>query len=245
MAAGLRGGGLSPGLLARVRGDGIDPARRVNLHRNHVRVTLGEALALHFPVVRRLVGDRAFAAIATRFAAAAPPADPVLALYGAGLPAFLEGEAALAAVPYVAAVAQFEWARHHASIMPGQAAVAASDLAALPAAEELVLRLQPSASLIDSAWAVDRLWEANQPDRDGTPDGPVERRCRLVVWRDAGGAIRAAALDAGEFAFLRAMAAAARLGDAVDAGLAAQPDADLAHLIAAVLGRGLLCRAEL
>jgi len=245
-AQGLRTGMMPSALVAQVRAAGIAPARRLAIHRNHVRTTLGDALALHFPVVVRLVGDEAFAAIAVRFIAAHPPGNPLLSGFGAALPAFLAGEAALAGVPYVAEVARLEWARHCASLAPPGASFGAADLGSVAPddLEHLALALRPSASLLDTRWAVDRLWQANQQDRDGTPDGPIDEPRRLAVWRDDTDVVRVASLGAGAWAFLEAVAAGLRLGAAVATVVEADGKADLGEILAVALGRGLLCRAE-
>jgi hypothetical protein len=245
-AQGLRTGVMPPALVAQVRVAGIAPARRLAIHRNHVRTTLGEALALHFPVVARLVGDEAFAAIAVRFVAAHPPGNPLLSRFGAALPAFLAGEEALAGVPYVAEVAHLEWARHCASLAPPGVPFGATDLGGIAAddLDRLALALRPTVSLVRSPWAVDRLWQANQQDRDGTPDGPIDEPRRLVVWRDDTDVVRVASLGVGAWAFLEAVAAGLRLGEAVAAVTEADGKADLGEILAAALGRGLLCRVE-
>lgn len=241
-AGGLRTGVMPPALVGLVGPGAAPPPRLLYLHRNHVRTTLGAALALHFPVVRRLVGAEAFTVIANRFIAAHPPVDPVMALYGAGLPGFLAGEAALASHGVVAAVAGFEWARHRASILPGGRTLIPADLQALSPdlLDDLRLGLHPTASLLDSDVDVERVWLANQPGCDGGMDGSVHRACRLVVWRDAGDAIRAAPLSPADLAFLSALAAGQPLGRAVAAALEADSGAVAGNILAAALGRGLL-----
>ncbi|WP_158595880.1 MNIO family bufferin maturase [Oleomonas cavernae] len=245
-AQGLRTGEMPPALVAQVGASGMAPARRLAIHRNHVRITLSAALALHFPVVARLVGNEAFAAIANRFIAAHPPTDPVLSRFGALLPDFLAREEALSGLPYVAAVAHLEWARHGAALAPSRAVFSALGLAGIAPADldTLSLALPPSAALIQSRWAVDRLWLANQEGCDGTPDGLIDEARRLAVWRDGGDMIRVARLGEGDWAFLDAVAKGARLGDAAAAVVRAGAEAELGEILAAALGRGLLCRAE-
>ena len=82
-AAALLDAGLPPppGLRA---WNGSDPARRFGVYRNNVIVSLVGALGDTFPVVRRLVGDDFFDAMAGVHVRAHPPASPVLAHYGAG-----------------------------------------------------------------------------------------------------------------------------------------------------------------
>ena len=65
--------------------NGSDPARRFAVYRNNVIVSLVAALADTFPVLRQLVGDEFFDAMAGLYVRAHPPTSPVLAHYGEGL----------------------------------------------------------------------------------------------------------------------------------------------------------------
>ncbi|MDD3444076.1 MAG: DNA-binding domain-containing protein [Zavarzinia sp.] len=247
-AAMLRGAPADPALLALVRGGSVPAGNRLSIHRNHVRTTLTEALALHFPVVVRLVGASAFPVLARRFIDAHPPTDPRLALYGATFPDFLLTVAELAALPMVAEVAALEWARHRAALSPVMPPFDAASFAAMTpeTVAALRFRLLPGVSLLRAAHAVDHIWAVNQPGRDGTPSRHVAVETRLVVWRDGGGAIRAADLDPAGLAFLGAIDAAGALGlePALAAALAATPEADPGHVLARPLGLGLLCLTD-
>ena len=77
----LRGGALPPGLTAR---DPQEIGRRFDVYRNNVASGLSQALATRFPVVRRLVGDEFFTALARLYAETDRPRSPVLAEWGAG-----------------------------------------------------------------------------------------------------------------------------------------------------------------
>src|SRR5262245_48093331 len=101
-------GGSDQAIAASVRGDRLDPRQRVQIYRNHLRISLREALAATFPVIRRLVGEDYFAAVARAFVERHPPRSPVLAEYGADLPAFLAE--APNAPAYLPDVARLEWA---------------------------------------------------------------------------------------------------------------------------------------
>ena len=80
-------------------------------------------------------------------------------------------------------------------------------LAAVPAEEQPALRfsLHPSVRLVRSAWPVLAIWEANQPDRDGTPDRD-EGADDVLVWREDG-RVRLALLAPQDAAFVAALAA--------------------------------------
>src|SRR5258708_13369557 len=87
-------------LLAVVAGDTIPAAARLDIYRHHVLDSLGAALAATFPTVQTLVGPDFFRRLARDFVAQSLPAQPVLAEYGAGLPAFIAGYEAVRGLPY-------------------------------------------------------------------------------------------------------------------------------------------------
>jgi hypothetical protein len=68
---------------------------------------------------------------------------------------------------------------------------------------------------VASTWPVLAIWEANQPDRDGTP-ARSEGGDRVVVWRDGTLAVRMRALTPQEEAFLDALSRGASLSDALE-----------------------------
>ena len=64
--------------------------RRFAVYRNNVAAGLIDALAQRFPVVRRLVGDAFFEAMARGYVVTCPPASPIMLLYGESFPDFVE-----------------------------------------------------------------------------------------------------------------------------------------------------------
>jgi hypothetical protein len=233
MAAALLG--ADPGTIARaITGDVMAAAARLRIHRNNLFTALTDALAAHFPVVKRLVGDGFFGYAAHQFIAAHPPSVPCLAAYGETLPDFLDAFVPAAAVPYLADVARLEWAVVAArNAGPGRtigierlATVARDDVAALR------LILDPGVGYLRSAWPIDAIWQANQPDRDGTLDGAPDADDRCVeVASEGGDAIVITMLDAATWRFRQTLQAGEPLGVAAGAALAVDPLFDLALAI--------------
>ena len=79
--------------------------RRFAVYRNNVAVSLVEALGARFPVVKRLVGDEFFSAMAHTFVLREPPLSPLLIYYGETFPAFIGAFDAAKPLPYLADVA--------------------------------------------------------------------------------------------------------------------------------------------
>src|SRR5215207_4695040 len=81
------------------------------VYRNKVLVSLINALAARFPVVRRLAGEDSFRRAARRYIATTPPRSPVRLLYGETFPAFLRTLGTEASIHYLADVGELEVAR--------------------------------------------------------------------------------------------------------------------------------------
>lgn len=221
--------------------DGLDASARLQIHRNHVFLTLGDALAGLYPAVHAMVGEGFFRAAARRFIAAQPPRQPSLYAFGGELAAFLEGFEPASGLPYLPDLARLEWAMHESFHARDEPALNAADLARLPAEalEGLVLRLRADARLVRSAWPVARLWQAASAG-DGEAVAAIDARLapdHLLVLRDGLDA-RLWELSAGEWHWLAACAKGQGLGAAAEAGLAADPGFDLAAALTPNLQRG-------
>lgn len=151
---------------------GASAARRFAVYRNNVVAGLIRALENRFRVVSRLVGAEFFRSMAEAFVRENPPRSPIMFRYGEAFPAFVEGFAPAAGVPYLADIARLELARGRAYY--------AADAAPLPAMafgslrddvlELTTLILHPSVEILSSAFPVVSIWRAHQGN---TSPGPV------------------------------------------------------------------------
>jgi hypothetical protein len=160
-------------------------------HRETVLGSLAEALEATHPVCLRLVGPDFFRALARRFAREVPSRSPDLNDYGAELGEYLESFEPARALPYLPDVARLEWALHRARQAAESPPLDVAALAALTDSEraEFSFRLAPGTALLASPYPVDRIWEVNQPGRDGDTSvclGTGETH--LVVAREPDGA---------------------------------------------------------
>lgn len=201
-------------------------AARFDVYRNNVAVSLREALADAYPVVKALVGADFFAALAQAFVRENLPETPVLAHYGAGFAAFIDGFDAARPVPYLADVARLErlWleAYHAADADP----LGIEALAAVPETDMtgLQMNVHPSFRLLRSDWPVVSIWRAHQGA--GAPDLSAiafEPECARIV-RPAL-TVEVSALSAASFDFHARLRAGVPFGPALDA-VAADPEAD-------------------
>jgi len=226
------------GLAGAIAGDSIPAVARLQVHHNHVRTSLASALAATFPTVQALVGEDFFKAMARAFVAASLPAQPVLAEYGEGFPCFVAAWAPARDLPYLADVARLDWALNAAWLAPEEGRLSAVQLAGLPAGRLPLLRLalSPGTTRLASAHPVDRIWAASQPD---APEGEValDGGVRLVVLRQGDDAAFVQ-LEAGEAAFLDAVAEGLTLEAAAGRAAREQGDFDLSSGFARLLGLG-------
>lgn len=191
--------------------DTLDPGYAA--YRRTILATWRGALAGQFPVVERLVGPAFFSEAALRYARARPSSSGNLHDFGLQFPAFLASYPHAAQLPYLADVARLEWALHHAFHAPGAEVFDRAALARVAPQDypSLRLHLHPAAQLVRSTFPVLAIWEANQPGRDGTPQGGagealvLVRRDDEVAWPEA--------IDIHEWHFLEACARGERLED--------------------------------
>ncbi len=190
---------------------------RLAIHHGNARANWRGALGAAYPTVRRLVGTAFFEAVCDAYARAYPSRSGDLALFGGELAPFIAGYAPSAALAYLADVARLDWALHesfHAADAP------VLDLAALARVREedygrLHFTLHPSARLLESAHPIVAIWEANLPDRDGTP-GRTVGADRVLVMRH-GFEPRPRVLPASDWQALALLAAGTTLGKTCDA----------------------------
>lgn len=95
-------------------------ARRYNVYRNNVTVSLIDALAAIFPATQRITGVEFFRAMARFHVRATPPTSPLLFEYGRDFPGFIERYEYARSIPWLADVARIERAwldAYHAADM--------------------------------------------------------------------------------------------------------------------------------
>ncbi|KPG90397.1 HvfC/BufC N-terminal domain-containing protein [Pseudomonas sp. RIT-PI-r] len=145
---------------------GADPARRFAVYRNNVQSSLINALADSYPVVRQLVGEEFFRAMAAVFVQAQPPQSPLMSRYGEDFADFTAAFEPASSVPYLADVARLERLRtcaYHAAdalaVRPEEITAAFANPHSLSA---LTVKLHPSLHLLDSPWPTVAIWAAHQ-----------------------------------------------------------------------------------
>jgi hypothetical protein len=167
-----------------------------------------------FPVVRKLLGEESFAALASQFVGAgqAVSAWPWL---DEEFPRFLRAFGCGASIEYLADIAELEKARARATRFPGIPTLSPSRLSSALRHPMGTMRLDfhPSVSLVKSRFPIVTIWELKRADED----------CALEHWGSEraliAGCFRGAAvwrLSPGGFAFLGALLGGATWAGAIE-----------------------------
>lgn len=213
---------------------GRPAGRRFDVYRNNVAVSLTEALRQAFPVIRKLVGDDFFTAMAREHARRFPPRSPLLMFYGEDMPDFLNAFPPVAHLGYLPDVARLELAlrqSYHAADAEPLPAVALQGLST-EAFLSARLRLAPSLRLLRSTWPVLTIWRANTA---GTAP-PLHRVAEDVLILRPGFDPEPQLLPPGGASFVAALLQ----GEPVTAALDAAPDLDLAATLGLLLAGGAI-----
>ena len=236
-AAGLLTAGDDPADL--FRGEAARTARRFALYRGNLTANWDRGLGNAYPVLRKLVGDEFFRAMAREFGRATPLVEGDLNHLGADLASFLEQFASLADYPYLPDMARLEWALHQAHYAQDSPALSLAVLAEMDAdtLEGLRPHLREPCKLLRSPWAIKDIWQAHQPGGPPWPEDIAQLSHYLVCrprWR-----AEVLALSPGEFAALQAIDDGGSLGAALEAATDADPDFDPAPALPRWLQAGI------
>lgn len=218
--------------------NGKTAAKRYNVYRNNVTVSLINALAATFPATQRITGTDFFRAMARFHVRATPPTSPLLFEYGHDFPDFIERYEYARAMPWLADVARIErtWldSYHAADAEPLTPQALASILPEQLA--DTVLTPHPATRVLRSKFPAVSIFAAN---RIGSPASPLEvsdpedaliTRARLEV------TVRR--LPPGGATFLSRLVTGETLGAAAAAAFADCPQFDLSANIAGMIEAG-------
>ncbi|MEO0809239.1 MAG: DNA-binding domain-containing protein [Pseudomonadota bacterium] len=207
--------------------------KRFNVYRNNVAVSLTEALAAGYPVVKQLVGEEFFAGMARVYVSEHLPTSPVMLQYGTDFPEFIETFAPAASVPFLADVARVEQARHAAYHAEDRDAIGIEHLhdIACDELEAVQLLLHPSLNLLASRWPVISIWHIHQ-----TQDDPAAEMQKLSPEAETALIVRprwdidVRLIPDAAFRFFSALQAGEALGTAAESILETEA-ADVGHML--------------
>ena len=207
------------------------------IYRNTALAGLVDALAVNFPVVRALVGEEMFEAIAVDHASAHPPANPVLAHYGVAFSDWIKEQAWAAELPYLSDVARVERLHCEALFAADAEPLDPGAFARLAPHEwtRARLTLHPATRFACSRWPAASLWLTHQ---DGSDPAGVAWHPECVLVSRFGHSVLVEAIPPSAHRFLRSLACGSTVAAAVEATLAAFPNVGIAAGFSLLLNRG-------
>lgn len=226
--------GEEAAVLPEIEENGLAATERLSVYRNNIFGSLTGVLAAAYPALQRLLGADNFRILARAFISAHPPRRPQLLSYGGEMAEFLRSFEHTRKDVFFAELARLEWARNESLFAAEAPILTARSLQGLPQESfgELRLPLHPATRLVESDYAIARLWEAEKLDR-----GVALGAERVLVTRNAEGMILQRRASAGDAALLKAFAAGATLDEAAEAAVAGDPEFDLQRALADHLAR--------
>jgi hypothetical protein len=202
-----------------VIGDGLAPWERIAIYRNTLTATLLKALALSYPVVRRLVGPAFFDYMGQDFILKHPPRSAYLTDYGPEFSEFLTGFRPVACLSYLPDVARLEWAVNLALHAGDARPLDIQRLAAVRSGNHERIRFvpHPSVSLINATCPADEIWRSvlAEDDLSLAAINLVATPIWLIVQRLSDG-VDVARLDRAEWRLLKDLCAGRTLAELYD-----------------------------
>ena len=146
-----------------VNPDGEKASKRFDVYRNNVAVSLSDALETAFPVVRKLLGDEFFRAMAGVYLRTHPPKSPLMMFYGEAMPQFLRRFGPTKKFGYLPDVAKVELAIRQSYHAEDAEAVDPQALGAIDPEKlmEIRLRIAPAVRTITSDFPIHAVYRAN------------------------------------------------------------------------------------
>ncbi|HEY2395508.1 MAG TPA: DNA-binding domain-containing protein [Rudaea sp.] len=240
-AAALTDGGDATRTLA----DFVVPAPclldRLALYRGNVRAAWAKALANAYPVVRTLVGEEFFSALAHSYGREHPSISGDLNRFGAQFGVFVRDFPQTQALPYLRDVAELEWCVHRAHYAVDGAGIRHERITSMAPGELLAshVALHPACAWTASAFPIVSLWLAHQPDSSEPMPAKLDRReFALVVrprWR-----VEVLVSSAGEIAALAQLQAGSDMECAIGAALGVEPRFDFPRALVRWLDHAIL-----
>jgi len=218
--------------------NGKPAAKRYDVYRNNVTVSLIDALAAIYPAVQRITGIDFFRAMARFHVRATPPSSCLLFEYGRDFPSFIERYDYAQSLPWLADVARIERAwldAYHAADAAPLSPIALSAVAPDRLAE-IVFTAHPATRIVRSQFSGVTIFAAN---RGNDPMGRIDAATpedALVTRPDFEVVVRR--LPPGGAVFLGCLMSGQSLGEAAANALEDSPGFDISSNIAGLIEAG-------
>jgi hypothetical protein len=228
------------GVVRPARGEAL--AERLDAYVNGYPARIFDALDEAYPAVRHLLGDGAFGELSHRYGRLVPARVYSLNDVGADLPAFVATDPVATRFPFLGDLAALEWQIVRAFHAREKERFDIGSLAgwSLEAWASARLELQPSVSVVRSAWPILDLWSLRETPQRSIDLEVVGRPQDVLVARD-GFSVRCELLERAQAVVLEALIDGVTLGDALERLEAADAEVvDVSGWFATWAGRGLV-----
>ena len=195
-----------------------------------------DALRDNFPAVARLLGDEMFEAIAAEHASQCPPRRPVLALYGARFPDWLEEQPWVREVAYVTDVARIERLHIEALFAADEQALDLNELQGREDWLALRLALHPATRFDWLTSPARSIWLSQVERAEGQLE--FEWQAEGVLLTRPGLEVQPTVLDRAGHRFLFGIRLGESVGDAAIATASLYPETDIGSLFASLVNAG-------
>lgn len=212
---------------------------RFALYRGNLTSTWDKVLSAAFPVIRQLVGEEFFAALARAYGMVHPSDNPDLNRFGATFAGFLGRFPHVADYPYLPDMARLEWSLHRAHYAPDASAIGAEELAGLSPDAFEAARYALNGVLFESGMAIVPLWLAHQEGSGAGFPANIDGASAAVIARPAWKTVLLP-LDPAAHAALGAIAGGASMGQALDAAFELDEEFDIASHLGQWISHSLL-----
>jgi Putative DNA-binding domain len=215
---------------------------RLAMYRNNLQEGFIKALALEFPVIRRLVGEDYFRQLAGQFLGAYPSRSGDLHAIGSPFPRHLRSRFAGTEYAYLPDVAQLEWAYEEAAIAAEAPAFDVRSLVHVAPESYGGLRfnLHPACYLVSSIYPILRIWQVNQIEVENLEIVDLSTGPDHIATRRVGHGVELVRVPRAEYILLECFARGATLSEALTALQRVAPGADLGGALRQLLALGMI-----
>ncbi len=219
---------------------------RFGLYRGNLTASWDKVLSGAYPVLRMLVGEEFFSALARAYGMAHPSDNNDLNRFGAHFSSFLAEFPHVADYPYMPDMARLEWTLHRAHYSADGPVLDAATLAAVApdVLEQAHFRLHPACALFAGNWAVPALWQAHQDGAEPAFPAQMAAPSYAVIARPAW-KCSVHELSPAAHAALCALGEGASFGQALDLAFDLDPQFDIAGHLRQWLALGILSAIDI
>lgn len=210
--------------------------RSLALYRRLIRTNYTQVLAVTYPALRRLVGQRYFDILARGYLKKYPSTSGDLFPYGRRLPAFLHE---LQVPRLLVELARLEWACHEVYQAADAPPLPQDQLQAMASVDpsRVTFQFHAATRLLSFPFQVHRVWQALQPEAssDEVVDLPLPEEETGVVVTRGEGQVQVTPLARLDYLLLEALSRGVDVASVEGMAIESEPEFDFAWFIATVL----------